>query len=171
VNKLKSQRLNATHLPSGARLCDPGSYMAFGYCLPKSPSPYINHRSCSSGFKLHKGVCYRWPSPKCQTQDLPTAHKTCTSLEGRLCTVPELDRLLGTGCGADYAGSWALLGLHYGNDHQVYGICFRDDYSYSDVHSAKRPVKSNLETIAWCNAVSSLVSDAQSNVKAFVICC
>ena len=170
VEELKARRV--THLPSDARVCEPGSYLAFGYCLPKSPSPYVNHTSCSSGFTLYNGVCYRWPiSLECQTQDLPTAHRTCTGLGGRLCTVSELDRLAGTGCFADHGGSWALLGLQYGNVEEGYGICFRDDYAYADVHSVIRPVKSDIETIAWCNAVSSLKPEAQSNVKAFVICC
>ena len=170
VEELKARRV--THLPTDARVCEPGSYLAFGYCLPKSPSPYVNHTSCSSGFTLYRGVCYRWPiSPECQTQDLPTAHRTCTGLGGRLCTVSELDHLAGTGCWANVGGSWALLGLQYGNLYQVYGICFRDDYAYTDVHSVTRPVKSDVETIAWCNAVSALSSEAQSNVEAFVICC
>ena len=171
MNELKARRV--THLPSGARVCEPGSYLA---CLPKSPSPYINHTSCSSGYTLYNGVCYTWPtSPKCQTRDLHAAHKTCTGLGGRLCTVPELDRLGGTGCQADNGGSWALLGLRYGVDpYQGYGICFRDEdsYRYADVHSTPFPVKFNIiETLAWCNAVSSLPAEAQSNIEAFVICC
>lgn len=171
LDELK-QKTGRQSLLSGARVCATGSYLAFGYCLPKSPSPYVNHTSCSSGFTLYNGVCYRWPtSPQCQTQDLPTSHKICTVLGGRLCTVPELDRLVGTGCNANFGGSWASIGLQYGNVYQGYGICFRDDNSYTDAHSTTLPVTNSIETIAWCNAVSSLATLAHSNVKAFVICC
>ena len=144
--------------------------MALGFCLPKSPSPYINHKSCPSGFTLSRGVCYRWPSPQCQTQDLVTADSTCTKLQGRLCTVPELDRLAGTGCSFDHTGSWALLGLQYSNS-QAYGYCFRDDYSYTTAQSVTRLSTNDVITIAWCNTVTSLGADAQSNIKAGVICC
>ena len=144
--------------------------MALGFCLPKSPSPYINHKSCPSGFTLSRGVCYRWPSPRCQTQDFVTADSTCKKLQGRLCTVPELDRLAGTGCNFDYTGSWALLGLQYNND-QAYGYCFRDDYTYTTAQSVTRPSTNDVVTIAWCNAVTSHGVEAQSNIKAGVICC
>ena len=144
--------------------------MALGFCLSKSPSLYINHKSCPSGFTLSRGVCYRWPSPQCQTQDLVTADSTCKKLQGRLCTVPELDRLAGTGCHFDYTGSWALLGLQYSNN-QAYGYCFRGDYGYTIAQSVTRLSKNNVVTIAWCNAVTSLVAYAPSNIKAGVMCC
>ncbi|XP_062522799.1 uncharacterized protein LOC134197486 [Corticium candelabrum] len=160
-----------TSFPSGARICSPGSYLAFGFCLPKSPSPYINHTSCSSGFKLYRGVCYRWPSPRCQTQDLVTADSTCKTLEGRLCTVTELDHLSGSGCHFDYAGSWALLALQYSENWLAHGICFRHDSSYAHSNSLTRPAAGDVMTIAWCTAVTSLGADARSNIKAGVMCC
>ena len=157
---------------SGARICAPGSYMALGFCLPKSPSLYIYHNTCPEDFTLYRGVCYRWPSPQCQTQDVVTADNICQGLNGRLCTVPEVDRLEGTGCNFDFAGSWALLGLTTNSYiNQVFGYCFRDDYSYTETHGVARPSIDNGVTIAWCNAVSALSADAQSNIKAGVIGC
>ena len=174
LDKLTDAVIRMSSLPSGTRICAPDSYMALGFCLPKSPSPYVDHAYCPSGFTLSRGVCYRWPSPQCQTQNLANADSICKALKGRLCAVPELDRLAGTGCNFDSAGSWALLGLQYSTTYsQVYGYCLRDDNTHTAAlnDSMTQSSTDDVLTIAWCNAVTSLAPEAQSNIKAGVICC
>jgi hypothetical protein len=154
LNTLKEQENG--NMPTFTRVCNESSYLAYGYCMPKFPSDYINHTSCDEGFKLLNGVCYSWPDPQCQTQPYLTAKEICSCLGGRLCTVPELDRLGGTGCYADAARSWAILSTKYltgSSQYNANGVCFRSNEAYRN-QFPNNPGKV-INTIGACYEVSS----------------
>jgi len=158
--------LAAANLPPGGRLCPLDHYMSMGYCLPKVP--YTDKTTCTNG-TLRNGVCYSWPSPTCQFLNLDNARSACSAISGRLCTVAELDRLDGTGCGQDGARAWANLGLTY-DDNNMFGLCIRAQDSYVNRAGGSATGGGN-DDIAACTPVHYASPSARSQVDGYVMCC
>jgi hypothetical protein len=155
--------------PAGGRICPVDHYLSMGYCLPKGA--YADRSSCPSGGTLQNGVCYSWPSPQCQWLTLSSAMSACAAEGGRLCTVAELDRLDGTGCGQDSTVAWANLAAAY-NTSAAFGLCIRNQGGLvSSAGGTPHQSDDVDDDIAWCFPVQHASPTAQSPYTGYVICC
>jgi len=147
------------------RLCAAGTYFAMGHCLPKGT--YTPQTACTTG-SLYNGVCYSWPSGgNCQQLTLRDTVNNCAGLGGRVCTVAELDRLDGTGCGMDLVRGWANFAETYDNK-AVFGLCVR---APSSVNKAGGVGGDPDDSIAGCEAVQYGEPTADSPAAGYAICC
>lgn len=128
--------------------------------------------ACPSGGTLRNGVCYSWPTPSCQWVTLPDAMSICGSMGGRICTVAELDRLDGTGCGQDRAIAWANLSQTYNATFAAFGLCIRNqDGLVASAGGSPHQSDPTDDDIAWCFPVQYASPSVSSSYTGQLICC
>ena len=162
---------------SAGRICPANHYQALGYCLPKGD--YTDKIACDNGGELRNGVCYDWDGDtsgagaQCIREDLISTETACASNGGRLCSVGELDRLDGIGCGGDHSLSWAaLVSDPAASSASAYkGACMRRQGAYVAASGGARFGDDNDDIASCLVTEATAPTTRDTSFTAYRTCC